>query len=213
VIERLADGNPIRFFQELYAVVVGVGFALAAEQIVDLDKAGVPIRWQHVPLFIAWIAVAVPFAHVFVRYLDVAYTMRVAGQPVGRALAVGNIVFGAGHYLWIIALALFVTRPFVFGYGLVIFLAGVLARDLFLRMHPRGWLSKVEARVSMVFFLAMVGWLAVMVVAQLGFEGSSGDWVARGGVLAVSLTFSFGVYLRAFELFFGPSDGRRAVSG
>jgi len=62
VIEEPHPDEPIRFFKDLYAVVVGVGLALAAEQIVDLDKSGVPIKWEDVPMFIAWISVALPFA-------------------------------------------------------------------------------------------------------------------------------------------------------
>ena len=121
-------------------------------------------------------------------------------------LAAGNIAFGAGHYLGIIALALFVTRPLVFGWALVIFLAGVLARELFLRLHPTGWVSDVERKVSPVFAVATAGWLAVMLVAQPALNGDAQDWLIRGGVLAVSLVFAFGIYLRAFEFFFGSRE-------
>jgi hypothetical protein len=151
------------------------------------------------------VAVAFPFAHVFVRYLDYAYLRRAEGGA-GKGLAIGNIVFGAGHYLWIISLALFVSRPLVFGYGLVLFLAGVLVRDLFLRLHSRGWVSELERRVSAVFVLAVLGWLVVLVPAQVGLAGSTQEWTIRGGVLAVSLGFAFGVYLRGFEFFFRPDE-------
>ena len=202
--ERIG-GDPVRFFKDLYAVVVGVALTLAVEQLVDLERDGVPIRWEHVPLFISWVSVAFPFAHIFVRYLDVLYGKRIEGGA-GRGLAMGNIFVGATHYLWIIALALFFTRPLVYGYAVVLFLAGTLIRDLVLRMHPRAWHSDLERRVAPVFILTTVGGLVVMLVAQLALEGSMRDWTIRGGVLALSLVFAFGIYLRAYDYFFLPTS-------
>ena len=189
------SGDPLRFFNDLYTVVVGVALTLSVEQLVDLDRPGIPILWEHVPLFVAWLAVAFPFAHVFIRYLDLE-------GMAGRGLAMGNIFVGATHYLWIIALALVTTRPVVFGYGLVVFLTGVLARDLFLRFHPRVPLSDLERAVAPVFAVAVAGWLAVMLLGQLTLDGDAEVWAIRGGVLAVSLVFAFGIYLRAFDFFF-----------
>jgi hypothetical protein len=197
-------GDPVRFFKDLYAVVVGVALTLAVEQLVDLHREGVPIRWEHVPLFISWVSVAFPFAHIFVRYLDVLYGKRIEGGA-GRGLAMGNIFVGATHYLWIIALALFFTRPLVYGYALVLFIAGALVRDLFLRRHPRAWHSDLERRVAPVFVVTTLGWLAVMVFSQLALDGSTRDWTIRGGVLALSLVFAFGIYLRAYDYFFVPT--------
>lgn len=202
--------DPIRFFKDLYAVVVGVALTLAVEQIVDLDRSGVPIRWEHAPLFVAWISVAFPFAHIFVVYLDDAYERRREGVSL-RGLWTGNIIVGAAHYLWIIALALFFTRPFVFGYGLVLFMGGVMARDLLLRVHPRGWLSDLERRVGPVFALATAGWLVAMLACQLLAHGSAQTWAIRGSVLAISLGFAFGVYLRAYDHFFAPPVERTSV--
>ena len=210
--ESHAD-EPLRFFKELYAVVVGVGLALAAEQLVDLDKTGVPVRWEDVPLFVSWIAVALPFAHVFVRYLDFAFGRHAEGAS-GRGLAFGNIFFGAVHYIGLIALALFLSRPLVFGWTLVIFVGVVLIRDAFLRLHPRGWLADVERRVTAVFLWTEVGWLVGLLVAQAFFDGSARDWFIRGVVLAVSLVFAFGIYVRAYDFFFGTGPSARGrVSG
>ena len=208
MIHEAHRDEPIRFFKELYPVVVGVALALAAERIVDLRKPGVPIRWEHVPLFVAWIAVAMPFAHLAVRYLDFTYSRRELGARAGKLFTLGNIAFGAGHFLWLIALALFVTRPLVFGYGLVIFIGGVAVRAAVMRLHPRGWLAPVEERANVVHAACVAGWLAVLLVAQLAAHGSAQLWVARGGVLAVSVAYPFLLYLSAFDLFFPrQSDG------
>jgi hypothetical protein len=207
MIEEAHRDEPIRFFKELYPVVVGVALALAAEQIVDLHKGGVPIRWQHLPLFVAWIAVAMPFAHLAVRYLDFTYGRREEGEGVGKVFTLSNVAFGAGHFLWLIALALFVTRPFVFGYGLVIFFGGVAVRAAFMRVHPRGWLAPVEERANLVHAGCIAAWLMVLVVAQLGLDGEPQRWVVRGGVLAVSAAYPFLLYLTSYDLFFPGEVG------
>jgi len=49
VIHEPHRDEPIRFFKDLYAVVVGVALALAVGQVVDLHKPGVPIRWERSP--------------------------------------------------------------------------------------------------------------------------------------------------------------------
>jgi hypothetical protein len=202
VIEEPHLDEPIRFFKELYPVVVGVALALAAERIVDLRKPGVPIRWELVPLFVAWIAVAMPFAHLAVRYLDFTYSRRGRGVETGRLFTLGNIAFGAGHFLWLIALALFLTRPFVFGYGLVLFFGGVVIRAVLMRVHPRGWLAPVEERANIVHVACIAGWLLVLMIAQLTLHGTAQVWFVRGGVTAVAAGYPFALYLSAYDLFF-----------
>jgi len=197
-----ADDAPVRFFRDLYAVVVGVGMAFAAEQIVDLKRRGVPIRWEHVPLFVAWIAIAIPFAHTAVRYIDFIHERWTSGEPFRRAFTVGNIVFGAGHFMWLIALAFFVTRPFVFGYGVVIFLGGVAVQAAVLHLHPRGWLHAVEARANVIQAGCVAALLVVLLIAQFGLEGAARPWVARIGILAIGIAYPTVLYVWAFELFF-----------
>jgi len=51
---------------------------------------------------------------------------------------------------------------------------------------------------------AFAGDLAVTAVCNVALDGSAEDWVIRAGVVAVSLGFSFGVYLRGFDFFFSP---------
>ena len=208
MIEEAHRDEPIRFFKELYPVVVGVALALAAQQIVDLHKTGVPIRWEHLPLFIAWIAVAMPFAHLAVRFLDFTYGRRESGETVGKVFTLGNVAFGAGHFLWLIALALFVTRPLVFGYGLVIFFGGVVIRALVLQLHPRGWLAPVEERANLVHVVCIAVWLAVLVVSQLVLHGDVQLWAVRTGVLAVSVAYPFALYLSSYNLFFPREPSR-----
>jgi len=196
--------EPVRFFKELYPVVVGVAMALAVERLVDLNKPGVPIRWQHVPLFVSWLAVTLPFSHLAVRHLDFAYgERRQAGEPIRRGATLENIALGAGQFMWIIALALFVTRPMVFGYGLVIFLGGILIRNAVLHLHPRGWLSQLERRASRVHVAAVAAWLAIMLLATFALDGSPQTWTIRGGILAVSVAYPFVLYLTSYDYFFG----------
>jgi hypothetical protein len=194
--------NPVRFFQELYAVVVAVSLALAVNGIVDLHKSGVPILWQHVPLFVSWVAVAMPFAHVGVRYLDLR-------GPIGRGRALGDLFFGAGVFLWFIALALFVSRPAVFGYSLVLFLAGSILRHLILRLLPHDPVWGEQGRFNAVNAIAMAGCLLVLVAAQLALDGNAERWAIRIGVLAVSVAYPIAVYLTSHDFFYGghPDEG------
>jgi hypothetical protein len=202
MIDEAHRDEPIRFFKELYPVVVGVALALAAEQIVDLDRAGVPIRWEHVPLFIAWIAVAMPFAHLAVRFLDFTYGRRESGRPVSKAYTLANVVFGAVHFLALIALALFVTRPFVFGYGLVIFFGTIGMRAAIMQVHPKGWLAPVERRANLLHAGCIAAWLLILLPSQLVLHGSVQAWTVRIGVATVGAAYANLLYLTSYDLFF-----------
>ncbi|HEV3473492.1 MAG TPA: hypothetical protein VG408_09885 [Actinomycetota bacterium] len=97
-------------------MIVGLGLALSAEQLIDLERSGVPVRWEHVPLFTTYLALALPFSHASVRYLDLTYL----GRSVGATRTVADIIYGGGNFIWLIALAFFVSRPVVFGWSMVI---------------------------------------------------------------------------------------------
>ena len=86
---RSTDNTSLRFFEELYAVVVGLGLAVAVEQVLDLGSDDV-VSLENVPLFLAYLNLAFPLAHASVRYLDLAYSED--QLSFGRSRVLGDLV-------------------------------------------------------------------------------------------------------------------------
>jgi hypothetical protein len=183
--------------QELYAVVVGLGLALAAEQVVDLSRS-IPVRWEVVPLFVGYLSIALPYSHAGVRYLDSTYA---DASAVSRPRVMADIFFGAGNFIWMIALALFVSRPFIFGSALVIWLLGVLARSLILRLLPRGERSAMERTTDPMNVGLVVAAVVVLAISR-GFDAETEVWAARIGLLIIGIVYAGVMYGLGFGYFF-----------
>src|SRR3712207_3630169 len=106
-------GAPTGFFEELYAIVVGLGLAVAVEHVVDLDRDGIPVALGEIPLFLAYLNIAFALAHASVRYLQLAYSESAVGA-LGRVRVIADLVLGVGHFLWLIGLSFLIGRPVVF---------------------------------------------------------------------------------------------------
>jgi hypothetical protein len=197
----VTESSSVRWLQELYAVVVGLGLALAAEQVVDLDRA-IPVRWEVVPLFIAYLSIALPYSHAGVRYLDSTYADE---RAVSRPRVMADIFFGAGNFIWMIALALFVSRPFVFGWALVIWLLGVLARSLILRLLPRGERSAMERTTDPMNVGLVIAVVLVLVGSPL-FGVEAEVMFARAGLLITGIGYAGVMYGLGFGYFFPSSS-------
>ena len=191
------ESSSVRWLQELYAVVVGLGLALAAEQVVDLSRP-IPVRWEVVPLFVTYLSIALPYSHAGVRYLDTTYA---DARVVSRPRVIADIFFGAGNFIWMIALALFLSRPFVFGWALVIWLLGVLARSLVLRLLPRGERSAMERTTDPMNIALVVGVVLVLMVSPL-FGVEAEVLVARTGLLIMGIGYAGVMYGLGFAYFF-----------
>ena len=196
------------FFQELYAVVVGLGLALAVEQVIDLGRSGVPVDLEHVPVFVAYLNLAFALAHASVRYLELVYVDRRLG-PLGKPRVIGDLALGFGHFLWLIVLSFLVTRPVAFAYVAILLLVGRPARDAALALGGRGRLD-FDRKVATIH-LVTIGVLAAGVLATqlVGQDGEA--WVMRWAILGASLVFGLGLYVSAFADFFpfaedGASD-------
>ena len=195
------EATTARFFEALYAIVVGLGLTFAVEQVVDLERSGFPIAFVHLPLFLAYVNVAFPLAHASVRYLDLAYVERALGAW-DRTRAVSDLGLGTGQFLFLIALALLVTRPVAFGVLAIILLVGRPVRDGLLRLTTRPTLD--FDRTSAVVHLATIAAFVVVLVA--GRIAGEGETVARWGLFATSYIFPFGMYLAGFSFFFPGDD-------
>ena len=198
-----SDPSPVGFFQELYAIVVGLGLALAIEQVIDLTSAGVPVRFEHLPLFLAYLNIAFALAHSSVRYLQLAYMDGALGS-FGRGRVIGDLVLGVGQFLWLMALSFLITRPSAFAWGVMVLLVGRPIRDAVLMLGGRARLEfdKTVAAVHLTT-IAVVG---VSLLAAEIAQGSNGLWAVRIGGLVASLVFGLGLYVLAFRFFFPNFD-------
>jgi hypothetical protein len=197
------DGSPVTFFQELYAIVVGLGLALAVEQVIDLDRSGFPVTAEHLPLFLAYLNIGFALAHASVRYLQLAYVDGDLG-PLGRPRVIGDLVLGVGHFLWLMTLSFVLTRPREFVYVAIVLLIGRPARDGFLMLgrRPRLEFDKKVAAIHLVTIGAFLGTIAVAAFST----GDAELWTLRIGGLAASLLFGLGMYTLAFPYFFPAGD-------
>jgi hypothetical protein len=200
------EATTVRFFEQLYAIVVGLGLALAVEQVLDLGGDGASVRFEHVPLFLAYINLAFPLAHASVRYLEIAYVDRAAG-PLGRGHVLADLSLGTGHFLWLITLSFLVTSPTAFVWVAIVLLVGRPWRDLLISLAGRRPLD-FDRAVARVHLVAIAVLLCLVAVSRV-VEGSADLWVLRAGGLAGSFIFAIGLYLTAFRFFF-PSDDNDA---
>ncbi len=75
--------NPLRFCEQLYAVVVGLGLALSANHVVQFSQRGVPVDAKHIPLFVAYLA----FAFRSPTQQFAIWTWRTSSNASARSLA------------------------------------------------------------------------------------------------------------------------------
>ncbi len=197
------ESTPTGFFEELYAIVVGLGLALAVEQLIELNRSGAPVAFEHVPLFLAYLNIAFALAHASVRYLQLAYVDR-AIASFGRGRVIGDLVLGVGHFLWLMTLSFLITRPHAFAYTAIVLLIGRPLRDAFLMLGKRARLD-FDRKVAAIH-LATIGTLIATLVAAEQATAATEIWILRIGILAASLVFGLGLYVFAFAFFFPAAD-------
>lgn len=194
-----ADASSVSFFEQLYAVVVGLGLALAVQQVIDLHRTGIPVRFEHLPLFLAFLNFAFALAHASVRYLQLAYVQGEVGS-LRRGRVMGDLILGVGHFLLLIALSLLITRPAAFAVAVIVLLVGRPARDLLFTLaghHPMDF----DRSVAVIHGVA-IAVVAASLIAAAATAGDAETWVLRIGVAAASLVFGLGLYSFAFRFFF-----------
>jgi hypothetical protein len=198
-----SGGMGVEFFEELYAIVVGLGLALSVEQVIDLDRAGLPVSAEHLPLFLAYLNIAFALAHASVRYLQLAYVENGLGR-LGRGRVIGDLVLGVGHFLWLMALSFLITRPSAFAYAAIALLIGRPLRDGFVMLAklPRLEFDKKVAAIH----IATIGALLATLIIKWLIAAEMEVWTMRVGLLISSLLFGLGMYTFAFPYFFSTPD-------
>jgi hypothetical protein len=178
------ESTTVRFFEQLYAIVVGLGLAVAVEQVLDLGSGNVSVRLAHLPVFLAYINLAFPLAHASVRYLELAYVDRSVGR-LGKGRVIADLMLGTGHFLWLITLSFLIQRPGGFVWVAIVLLVGRPWRDLLVYIAG-GRPLEFDRTVARVHLLAIAVFLCV-VVASVFTAGTTELWILRLGALACSL--------------------------
>jgi hypothetical protein len=201
-----SEGSPVAFFEELYAIVVGLGLALAVEQVIDLNRSGVPVVTEHVPLFLAYLNIAFALAHASVRYLQLAYDEAAIGD-LGRGRIIGDLVLGVGHFLLLMALSFLITRPSAFFWAALALLMGRPLRDGLLALAGKTRLD-FDRKVALIHLVTMGALGAILLLGTLASH-ETGIWVLRIGGLLASLLFGLGLYILALPYFFPGAKAAR----
>ena len=160
-------------------------------------------------MFVAYLSLALPFSHASNRYLDDTYV----GRSVGTMRSVADIIYGGGNFIWLIALAFLISRPLVFGWSMVIWLAGGEVRAAILRLMPRATRTHFQDLLHRINAVMLAGTLVVMGAAILLFEGSAQSWVIRYGLLALGFAYPVILYGSAHQYFFGGGEDESAARG
>jgi hypothetical protein len=200
--------TPASFFEELYAIVVGLGLALAVEQIIQPGRSGLPVRTEHAAVFLAYLILAFALAHSSVRYLQLGYDD--GGLVLNRTRVVADLVLGVGQFLFLISLAFLITRPTAFAIGAILLLVGRPFRDLILGGlgYERLELDRKVATLHTV----TVGILAIALAASQVVSPGSETLIMKIAVLIGSLVFGLGLYVWAFEFFFPGEEAGSPIS-
>ena len=196
--------NPMRFCEQLYAVVVGLGLALGASQVVDVTKTGIPVVAENIPLFVAYLSFAFSLAQGAVRYLDLVYVERACG-PITPGRAILDALVDGVRMWWLIVLSLFIVRPVIFGYVLIFVLVTGFIRSIggrILGVEP----PALERKLDRVNIGMLVVTAAVVLVAQFAFEGDAQESVVRIGIQVAALAYPVATYASSFREFFLPVD-------
>jgi hypothetical protein len=205
-VESRGELTTVRFFEELYAIVVGLGLAVSVEQVLDTGTDGSLVEPRHLFLFLAYLNFAFPLAHASIRYLDLAYVDRAI--PLGKPRVLGDLALGMGHFLWLIALAFLVTRPFAFVWIAVALLIGRPARDAIV-LWTGGQTLAFDRSIGRVHLGCIAGLVAVGATGHL-IGGDDGRWLIRIATVVIALGFALGHYLGAFDYFFPKRREREA---
>ena len=103
----------VEHLQELYAIMAGVGLAIAMSQLIRAQDSHLQVR--AIPLVVAYAVTLVPFYHGALRHLDQSYRHEDSWLEGHRYLLLGDFAWlfiEAGTFF---ALASFVRRPVQFG--------------------------------------------------------------------------------------------------
>lgn len=142
--------RPIRHLQGLYTVVVGIALTVALTKLIDQDGQ-IPIRFNILPYFIAYLFTLIPFYHGALRHLDITYFEDLDQQTKpGALMADWSLLFIESCML--LTMALLVARPVLFSFALVVLLVfdTIWAFLAHLAFSPRSPEQRAEQRWAII---------------------------------------------------------------
>src|SRR4051794_10156910 len=182
----------VEHLQELYAIMAGIGLAIAMSQLIRTDDAHLQPR--AIPLVAAYAATLVPFYHGALRHLDESYRHEDSRLEEHRYLLLGDFIWLFTEAGTFFALASFVRRPEQFGITLSILLTlDVIWLSVWLwrsgRQTDETWWRRINvATVVLVVTLTVLATVAglaqlpfSLVLMFLALARSGADyWLGRG---------------------------------
>ena len=190
-------GRPLR---DVYSVSLGVALVLAVEQVVDLERAGVPLRDGALLPFLGFVATAFSLYHWAIRFIDLPYR---AGRPRPPSAVITALLVGSTELLLLIGLSTLVSKPVTF-LGWLAALLGfeVVAGIVLGATGAYGDAAQFGRRYLLVNALAF----AAATAGAIAATAASGTLVA--GVLAAGIGWARAVafYWAGFRLLFGSDE-------
>jgi hypothetical protein len=117
-----AQVNSVSNLQNLYSVVVGLAVSMAIVNLIDTNRAVVPVKVEFLPFFAAFLFTLVPFYHGALRHLDVTY-VEGAIKDLRRGALLADFAFLFAESCVLFCLALLLPAPQFLAWGLVALLA------------------------------------------------------------------------------------------
>jgi len=194
--------NSVHNLQHLYTVVVGLGLSLAIRNLIDSNGQNVLFRSDLLPFFFALLVTLIPFYHGALRHLDLTYVER-GGREVRRGALLVDFAALFIESCLLLALGVFLLRPFYLVWGLVILLAsdslwGFSAHFAFTQ-HMQ---SRAEIRWALINLATAVFFTIYYLVLNLEAEAYASDARIWAVTLSVSVVRSVVDYIWCWDTYY-----------
>lgn len=148
--------NSVRNLENLYSIVAALGLSLAIYNLIDTASETIPFKFDLLPFFLAFLITLIPFYHGALRHLDVTYVEQGGKQVRKYALLIDFFALFFESCL-LLALAVLLTKPVFFAWGLVM----LLAFDTIWSISAHFGFSqdvkpKAELRWALINFIAVI---------------------------------------------------------
>ncbi|HEY7875331.1 MAG TPA: hypothetical protein VIG64_09435 [Actinomycetota bacterium] len=191
------SGRPLR---DVYSVSLGVALVIAVEQLIDLERPGIPMRGDSILPFLAFVMTAFSLYHWAIRFIDLPAEL---DERRPRKGTVATLLVGATELLLVIGLSTLVSKPATFLGWLATLLGFELVAGVVLRAaRAYGGAESFARRYLVINGAAFACALAGALVVSSGSGSPVGAGVVVAGVATARAT---AFYSAAFDLLFGDA--------
>ena len=178
--------SSVRNLETLYSVVIGLGLSLGITNLVDANRAPIPLRLGLLPYFASYLVTLIPFYHGALRHLDATYIEKGGKQARSGALLLDFLVLFIESCLFF-ALAVLLPSPQLYAWGLV----SLLSVDIVWGFLAHVAFSNAGSELKWAYInLITVVLLSVVLILLGAFPPSAG--AADGNLAVVVLIVSLG---------------------